>query len=85
MSGITTIEAANRFLREVYLPEHNARFAVAPEHPETAFVADASGVHRDLLCLQEERVVGNDNTVRYRGTAPERIQLRGLASRFGLD
>ena len=34
-----------------------------------AFVADASGVHRDLLCVQEERVVGNDNTVRYRGLA----------------
>ena len=47
--------------------EHNARFAVAPEHPETAFVADAAGAHRDLLCVQEERVVGNDNTVRYRG------------------
>jgi hypothetical protein len=68
-AGITTVEAANRFLREVYLPEHNARFAVPPERPETAFVADASGVHRDLLCVQEERVVGNDNTVRYRGLA----------------
>ena len=59
-------EAANRFLREAYLPGHNARFAVAPERPETAFVADAAGGHRDILCVQEERVVGNDNTVRYR-------------------
>jgi transposase len=67
LAGITTLAAANRFIREVYLPEHNARFAVAPEHPETAFVADAAGVHRDILCIQEERVVGNDNTVRYRG------------------
>jgi transposase len=67
LAGITTLEAANHFLRETYLPEHNARFAVAPEHPETAFVADAAGVHRDILCVQEERVVGNDNTVRYRG------------------
>jgi hypothetical protein len=30
-------------------------------------VADAAGAHRDILCVQEERVVGNDNTVRYRG------------------
>ena len=67
LAGITTLEAANRFLGEVYLREHNARFAVAPEHPETAFVGDAAGVHRDVLCVQEERVVGNDNTVRYRG------------------
>jgi transposase len=67
LAGITTVQAANRFLRETYLPEHNARFAVAPEQPESAFVADAAGVHRDILCVQEERVVGNDNTVRYRG------------------
>lgn len=67
LAGITTVEAANRFLREVYLCEHNTRFAVAPEHSETAFVADAAGAHRDLLCVQEERVVGNDNCVRYRG------------------
>ena len=67
LAGITTVAAANRFLRETYLPEHNARFAVAPEQPETAFVADRAGVHRDILCVHEERVVGNDNTVRYRG------------------
>ena len=65
LAGITTVEAANRFLREVFLPEHNARFAVAPEQPGSAFVADAAGVHRDVLCLQEERIVGNDNCVRY--------------------
>ena len=69
LAGITTVAAATRFLREVYLPEHNARFAIAPEHPETAFVADRAGVHRDILCVQEERVVGNDNCVRYRGLA----------------
>jgi hypothetical protein len=67
LAGITTVEAANWFLREVYLPEHNARFAVAPEHSETAFVADTASVHRDILCVQAERVIGNDNTVRYRG------------------
>jgi transposase len=66
LAAITTVEAANRFLEEVYLPEHNARFAVAPERPETAFVADLAGAHRDILCVQEERVVGNDNCVRYR-------------------
>jgi transposase len=69
LAGITTVAAANRFLREVYLPEHNARFAIAPEHPETAFVVDLAGAYRDILCVQEERVVGNDNCVRYRGLA----------------
>jgi len=49
LAGITTLEAANQFLKEVYLPEHNARFAVAPEQPETAFVADAAGPSRHSL------------------------------------
>jgi len=69
LAGITTVDAANRFIGEVYLPEHNARFAVAPEQPESAFVADQTGAHRDILCIHETRVVGNDNTVRYRGLA----------------
>lgn len=67
LAGITTMEEANRFLKEVYLADHNARFAVAPEQPESAFVPDRLGAHRDILCVQEERVVGNDNTVRYKG------------------
>jgi hypothetical protein len=67
LAGITTVEAANGFIRDVYLPEHNTRFALAPEQPESAFVADRAGAHQDILCVQEERVVGNDNTVRYRG------------------
>lgn len=68
-AGITTPDAADRYLREVYLPEHNARFAVPPEHVGTAFVADHGAIHRDILCVQEERVVGNDNCVRYRNLA----------------
>ena len=61
------MEAANRFLREVYLPAHNARFAVAPEQPGSAFVPDRMAAYRDILCVHEGRTVGNDNTVRYRG------------------
>jgi len=67
LAGITTIEAANRFIAETYLPEHNARFARPPEQPGSAFVADAAGAWRDILCIQEERVVGNDNSVRFHG------------------
>ena len=65
LAGITTPEAANRFIAEVYLPDHNARFAIKPEQPGSAFVPDAAGAWCDTLCVQEDRVVGNDNTVRY--------------------
>jgi transposase len=66
LAGITTIEAANAFLREVYLPAHNARFALAPAQPGSAFTP-IPGVDLDeILCVQEERQVGNDNCVSYR-------------------
>ena len=67
LAGISGLEAANRWLREVYLPAHNAVFAVPAEQEGTAFVPDRMGAWRDILCLQEERQVGNDNTVKWRG------------------
>jgi transposase len=66
MAGMTTVEAANRWLREVYIAEHNARFAVAAEREGTAFVAAATAAWREILCIQEDRRVGNDNTVKWR-------------------
>jgi transposase len=66
LAGVTTIEAANRWLREVYIAEHNARFAIAAEQEGSAFVADVTGAWRDILCIQEDRKVGNDNTVKWR-------------------
>lgn len=66
LAGITTMAAANQFLRDVFLPAHNARFAVPAEDDGTAFVAFA-GALEDVLCVQEDRVVGKDNTVRYKG------------------
>lgn len=67
LAGITTTEAANRYLREVYQGQHNARFAVPAEEPASAFVEVPEALWRDVLCLQEERTVGNDNCVHWRG------------------
>jgi hypothetical protein len=64
--GLTSIEAANQWLATVYIPHHNTRFAVAAAEEGTAFVPFV-GALDDMLCVQDERVVGNDNTVRYEG------------------
>jgi transposase InsO family protein len=65
LANITTVETANAFLRDVYIPAHNARFAIKPEQEGSAFVA-VSGVDlREILCIQEERQVGNDNCVSF--------------------
>ena len=63
LAAITTVEAANRFLREVYLPAHNARFSIPAEQEGSAFVAIPGVDLNEILCIQEERQVGNDNTV----------------------
>jgi hypothetical protein len=64
-AGITTIEAANRFLRETYLPAHNRRFGVTASEPGTALTPWTGGDLAEVLCHQEDRVVGNDNTVTF--------------------
>jgi transposase len=68
LAGITDMDAANRFLAESFIPEHNRRFREKPTEEGTAFVPWAGGAQTlaDILCVQEERTVGNDNTVRYR-------------------
>lgn len=65
LAGISTMKAANTFLTDVYVPKHNARFAVAPEN--------GTNVHRPLLkrhrldetlSVRTKRTVANDFTVR---------------------
>jgi transposase len=65
LAGITTIEAADVFIRDVYIPAHNARFAVAAEQEGSAFVAIPGVDLGEILCVQEERQVGNDNCVSF--------------------
>src|ERR1700688_2366652 len=66
LAGITTVEAANAFIREVYLPAHNARFAVDPAGEGSAFTPIPGVDLYEILCVQEERQVMNDNCVSYR-------------------
>ena len=66
LKGLATIEAANLYLQETYIAEHNARFAVAAAEEGNAFVPFIGELH-DVLCVKEERVVTNDNCVRYGG------------------
>jgi transposase len=63
VAGIRTVAAANRYLRETYVPQHNATFRRPPLDAANAFVP-LGGVDLDtILCQQDERVVAPDNTV----------------------
>lgn len=66
LAGITTPEGANRFLRERYIGEFNAKFTVKAAERGTAFQRCG---RRDLdwvFTVQTERTVARDNTVSFR-------------------
>jgi hypothetical protein len=69
LTGIATIEAANRYLREHFVPDYNARFAVPAAEEGSAFIPYAGRPLEDILCVQESRQVGRDNCVNWNGIA----------------
>jgi transposase len=59
-------EAANHYLEQQYLAEHNRRFAIEPASPEDYhWKAPRRAELDDVFRLETERVVGNDWVVRY--------------------
>lgn len=84
LEGITEMAEANRFLQR-YWPRFNRRFQVEPREPGNAFVELLDVDLDNILCLQNERVVGRDNCVSYRGTTlqipPDRHRLQYARSR----
>ena len=63
LRGITTVEAANQFLRTPYVNEFNRRFSVAAQQVGSAFVATRRKDLDWVFSIQHERNVNQDNTV----------------------
>lgn len=84
LEGITTMAEANRFLRR-YWPRFNRRFQVEPREAGSAFIELLDVDLDNILCLQNERVVGRDNCVSYGGMKlqipPDRHRLQYVKSR----
>lgn len=65
-AGVQTLEEANRYLELEYLPQWSSRFTLEPANPTDAH--RPLGAEHDLAAILshvEERVVGNDYTIRY--------------------
>jgi hypothetical protein len=63
VAGITTLEAANDYLAQHFMPQHNATFARAPRDPASAWVPLGEMDLDTVLCHEATRVVVRDNTV----------------------
>ena len=83
LAGCTTLEAANRFLREHYIGEFNRRFQVKPEQSGTAFVACRRADLDNIFCLQFERTVNRDNTVSFQNLHLQIAPVRWRGSLAG--
>lgn len=63
---ISTLEDANRYLQEKFIPRHNRMFSRPAEEDGTAYRPFPKGVSlKEVFCLKEERVVAGDNTISY--------------------
>ena len=63
LRGITTVEAANEFLRQEYMAEFNRRFRVSPTQPGHAFLPCPRDDLDLVFSVQHTRTVAQDNTV----------------------
>lgn len=67
LAGISDMASANKFLEKVYIPKHNAKFAVAPASPANAHKALLPAHKLDgILCVKLGRTLANDYTLRYK-------------------
>ncbi len=66
LAGITTIEEANRYIAETFLPAFNSQFTVPAAEQGSAFLPYVGRALEDILAIQESRQVNNDNTVHYK-------------------
>jgi transposase len=81
LRGITTVEAANEFLRNDWIAIHDASFSVKAEQTGTAFLPYTGTELEKVFSQQHNRVVENDNTVRYENRC---LQIPQQTFRFSL-
>jgi hypothetical protein len=79
LAGIGTLEGANAFLTETWVPFHNRTWTVTPADDGTAFVPYTGGQLDRICALHHERVVGNDNCVAF---DRHRLQIPKAAWRY---
>jgi len=82
---ITTVEAANRYLRDRYLFTHNEDFAVEPADPASAFVELGEIDLHQILFEQDVRKIGKDNTVSVDGLRLQVEKQPGRCTCAGLS
>lgn len=85
VAGIRTLERANRYIEECFLPPYNAELARPAADPASAFVTSGGAALEQILCHEEARRVGKDNTVVLEGVRLQIAKQPGRATCAGLE
>jgi hypothetical protein len=85
VAGMTTLPAANAYLRDRFIPDYNATFGCAPADPTSAFVPLGPVDLEQILCHQETRRIARDNTVTFDGRTFQVARQPGRRSCAGLQ
>jgi hypothetical protein len=79
--GIAGYEAANAYLEEEYLPQHNRRYAQEAAQPEDYHGRKPTARElRQIFRLETERAIGNDWVIRHENRY---LQLQPRQRRYG--
>ena len=65
LESISTIEKANRYLLETYLPKMNEQFSRPARDKDDAHVSPDKVKLDDILCMEFDRVISKDYIVRF--------------------
>ncbi len=81
LEGISSLEEANKYLHNVFLPKHNKKFTRKPRVEEVAYRPILKGMDlNQILCIKERRQVQGDNTISYEA---RRYQILPTETRLG--
>ena len=65
-NNISTMENANKYIEDIFLPRMNEFFKKNPTSSASGFTSYIGRDIKEILSIQKERVVNKDNTVHYK-------------------
>lgn len=81
---IRSVDRANHYLEQCFIPAYNDEFARPPAQPDSGFVPAGDADLESIFCLEETRTVQRDNTVSLDGIRLQIAKQPGRASCAGL-
>jgi len=82
---IRTVERANRYLTESFLPAYNDEFGRPAAHPDLGFAPLGGADLEAIFCHEETRTVQRDNTVTLDSVRLQIAKQRGRITCAGLE